>query len=367
MSALKAPSINISFIEKAISAIARGERGILAIAIKQNSPTEPFVVTTVTDIPTGLSDFNKTQIKNALIGYVNAPKKILVYEMKNSEEDLEEEYNKMLDYFGTSVWNYLVIPTVETDGKVADVASWIKSQRTNNKKSYKAVLPNTTADGEGVINVTSSFVVDETTFTPEQSCSRVAGIIAGTPLTISCTYAPIPEASDCTRVADEDTAVGQGKLIFTNDGEKVKIVRGVNSFVTTTDSKGDQFKKIKIVEIMDMISDDIRKTAQDSYLGKYANSYDNKCLLITAINAYLARLAADGLLSGGYVELDIEAMSLYFQSKGGLVKLEDGSTKPLEDCSEAEIKTSNTGTYVHLMGHISILDAIEDIELPIYI
>lgn len=87
--------------------------------------------------------------------------------------------------------------------------------------------------------------------------------------------------------AEMDEAINKGELILYHDGEKVKVARAVNSLVTTTKEKGGSFKKIKIVDAMHMIHDDIKKTAEDSYLGKYANSYDNKCLLITAIQAYL--------------------------------------------------------------------------------
>lgn len=369
MAKLKAPTLNIEFIEKSISAIQRGDRGIVVLGIREKNPIEFTKVITVADIPSDLSEFNKDQIKMALLGYQKAPLKVMVYCMDGGDDAvLEDEYNKMFNFLENYKWNYLAIPTVETDGKAADVASWIKSCRTIKHKVFKAVLPNQAADTEGVINVTSSLILPgDVTYTPEQCCARVAGIIAGTPFSISCTYAPITEALDCSVVDDVDEAVGNGELVFINDGSKVKIVRGVNSFVTTMDTKGDQFKKIKIVDAMDMIADDIRTTAEDSYLGKYANTYDNKCLLITAINGYLDGLVTLGILSGGYVELDIEAMRLYFKQKGGIVKLEDGSEKPLDDCLDSEIKSANTGSIVHLIGHISILDAIEDIDLPIYI
>ena len=368
MGNIKAPSVNISFIEKAISAIARGDRGIVVVGIKEENPIDVTTITSVAEIPAGLSDFNKDQIKLALVGYSNAPLRVIIYCMDAAAEKLEEEYNKMMKYLETAKWTYLAIPTVETDGKTSDIASWIKSCRSN-KKLFKAVLPNIAADNEGIVNVTSSLISGETTYTPEQCCARVAGLIAGTALTISATYAPLNDFEDCSRLTptEEDEAVGAGKFVFTNDGEKVKVVRAVNSFQTTNDTKGDQFKKIKIVEVMDMIADDIRTTAQDSYLGKYANSYDNKCLLVTAINGYLESLVSQGILSGGYVEVDVDGQKTYFKQKGGIVKLEDGSEKAVEACTDDEIKTANTGTYVFLQGHLSILDAIEDIELPIYI
>jgi hypothetical protein len=369
MSDIKAPSVNISFIEKAISAITRGNRGIVVVAIKEETPIAVTTVTSAADIPSGLSDFNTEQIKFALVGYSNAPLKVIVYCMDADEEKLDDEYTKMMKYLETAVWTYLAIPTVETDGKTEDIASWIKSCRTTKKKLFKAVLPNSASDCEGIINVPSSLFIGDTEYTPEQACARVAGLIAGTAITISATYASLTDFDDCTRLTpdEEDAAVSAGKFVFTNDGEKVKVVRAVNSFVTTTDTKGDQFKKIKIVEVMDMISDDIRTTAQDSYLGKYVNSYDNKCLLITAINGYLDSLATQGILSGGSVEIDVDAQKAYFKEKGGIVKLEDGTEKALDECTDDEIKRANTGTFVFLTGTLSILDAIEDIKLPIYI
>lgn len=368
MSDIKAPSVSISFIEKAISAITRGDRGIVVVAIKEDAPIDVTKVTSVADIPAGLSEFNTDQIKLALKGYSNAPLRVIIYCMDAAAEKLDDEYAKMMKYLETEKWTYLAIPTVETDGKAEDIASWIKSCR-QNKRLFKAVLPNIAADNEGIINVTGYLVKGESTYTAEQCCARVAGLIAGTALTISATYAPLIDFDDCSRLTpdEEDEAVSAGKFVFTNDGEKVKVVRAVNSFQTTTDTKGDQFKKIKIVEVMDMIADDIRTTAQDSYLGKYANSYDNKCLLVTAINGYLDSLKTQGILSGGYVEIDVAAQKNYFKQKGGIVKLEDGSEKAVDTCSDDEIKTANTGTYVFLQGHLSILDAIEDIELPIYI
>ena len=106
-----------------------------------------------------------------------------------------------------------------------------------------------------------------------------------------------------------------------------------------------------------MIQDDIVSTARDSYIGKYANSYDNKCLLITAINAYFAELVRNGLLASGTCEINLERQKTYLGGKG----------IDTSDMSDEEIKQANTGSYVFLKATISILDAMEDIEMEIYI
>lgn len=401
-----APSIDISFIERAVSAVTRGERGIVMLWVKDTLPASavnPVTVVTESDIPDFLSKDTVEQVRLTMKGYINAPRKVIVYCMGIAEtadpglEDVETEDTKTVDATDTKTvdagyraamgaaetirFDYLAVPTVETDGKGEDVAAWVKSMRGQKKKKIKAVLPNVAADNEGVINFTTEEIirtetvtgtdgqktVTDVSYTTEQYCARIAGLIAGTPMTISCTYAPLPELSDCTRLTDNDTPVDNGEFIIFYDGEKVKAVRGVNSLVTTMDGKGDSFKKIKIVEAMDMINDDIVRTAQDSYLGKYANTYSNKCLLLTAISSYFAQLKRDDIISSYSVGLDAEAVRLYLKARGLQASLDDGTLKDVDDCSDEEVITADTGASVFLTGNIKILDAIEDIKMPIYI
>lgn len=383
-----APSIEISFIEKATSAITRGERGIVMLWVKDALPTlagNPVTVVSESDIPEGLSDTTVEQVKLAMIGYINAPKKALVYCMgiaEDAESDaVEAGYKKAMAAAETIRFDYLAVPTAETDGKGEDIASWVKTMRETKKKKIKAVLPNVAADNEGIVNFTTEKsiraetvtgkdgekTIVDTVYTAEQYCARIAGLIAGTPMTISCTYAPLQELSDCTRLTDNDTPVDKGEFIIFYDGEKVKAVRGVNSFVTTIDGKGESFKKIKIVEAMDMINDDIVKAAQDSYLGKYANTYSNKCLLITAISSYFAQLKRDDIISSYSVGLDAEAVRIYLKGKGLQATLDNGAIKEVDECGDKEIITADTGANVFLTGNVKILDAMEDIKMPIYI
>ncbi len=354
-----APEVSLTFIEKGITAIQRGERGVVLLLLKDTKSLGSHTVLSVSDIPDDLSELNQWYIQKALLGYQVSPRRVLVYVMNSAAEDISTEYKTAETMMETTKFDWLAIPTIETDEKTEEIASWIKTQRTVNHRTVKAVLPNSPSDTEGVVNLTSSLFKNGTEYEPEQVTPRIAGLIAGTPMTIACTYAPLTDFDDCTRLAkaDLDDAVDDGEFVFEWDGEKVKVCRGVNSFVTTVDGKGESFKKIKIVEIMDMIQDDIVSTARDSYIGKYANSYDNKCLLITAINAYFAELVRNGLLASGTCEINLERQKTYLGGKG----------IDTSDMSDEEIKQANTGSYVFLKATISILDAMEDIEMEIYI
>lgn len=352
------PSITISFTEMAATAVQRGDRGIIAMILKETSLgliKNPIVCTSAEDVPTSLKKENQEQINLALMGYINAPKKVIAYVIQDSAED----YSEALNYLKTVKFDYLVVPTVETDEQTTAVVSYVKAQRAANKL-IKAVLPNTTGDNEGIINyATEEVMVNDKKYITEQYCARIAGIIAGTPLSISCTYAPLSELTDCKRLTKEemDAAVDAGKFIVWWDGEKVKTARGVNSLTTLTDKKNKQFQKIKVVDVMDMIANDIRMTAEDSYIGKYPNKYDNKCLLISAISNYFDRLITDDVIQSYEIGIDVSANRAYLKDNG----------ENVDSMSDDDIKTANTGSYVFLTCKLSILDAIEDIVLPIAI
>jgi deoxycytidine triphosphate deaminase len=177
---------------------------------------------------------------------------------------------------------------------------------------------------------------------------------------MSATYAPLAEVDDVEKLTKEqrDAAVNAGKFILYHDGEKVKVGRAVTSFTTTSSTKGESFKKIKLVDTMRMISTDIRRTIEDSYIGKYPNTYDNKVLLLCAIRAYLDELVREEIVDKGYtIDVDTEANATYLTSKGIDV------SKMTDD----EIKKANTGDHVYLVGHMTLVDTMEDVDIPIYI
>jgi hypothetical protein len=160
-----------------------------------------------------------------------------------------------------------------------------------------------------------------------------------------------------------DTKIGAGELFIMFDGTKYKIARGINSFVTTIQGKNDSFKKLKLIDCMDMIHDDIKDTANDSYIGKYTNCYDSKCLLISAIQGYFMQLEIDGLLDKNKNDcfIDLPAQKAYLLSNG------DFDKATLATMKDQVAKEANTRDQVFLAANIKILDAIETISLNVSI
>lgn len=353
------PNINIEFKTQAISAIKRSGRAAVAIILKNSAPEVQgaHTLTNITQIPSGLDETNKKYVSQAFIGYVSAPRKVLLFVLPEMAEDLSDA----LSYFAAQNFDYLAAPHNCSISEADEIAAWITAMRENDF-TPKAVLPDKAADSEAIINFTTKNIkAGEAEYTPAGYCARIAGLIAGTPMTISSTYAPLPEVMDVERLSKEDmdNKIDSGEFIIFHDGQKVKVGRAVNSLKTTTQDKSEMLKKIKIVEAIDMIKNDIKMTAQDSYIGKYSNSYDNKCLLITAISGYFTQLELEGILQAGAssVGIDMAAQEAYLQSKG----------MDTSEMTEQEIKEANTDDKVFLMANIRILDAIEDIDLKIAI
>lgn len=355
------PSITVAFTEVAAEYMRRGERGIIAMILKDTVPTvNPFEVVTADDIPASLTNLNQKMIKMALTGYINPPKKVVVYVVApNVDPEEPADYTPAYTALRTFKFNWLVAPYAETDEVVSDLADFVKAERQANNL-IKAVLPNSASDHEAIVNYTTAAAVEGVnTYTAEQFTPRIAGIIAGTPVYMSATFAPVPELTNCTRLTrtEMDTAVEAGKFIIWWDGEKVKTARAVDSLTTRTREKNTMFQKIKVVEAMDMISDDIRTTAQDYYIGKYANSYDNKQLLVSAIGSYFDRLITDDVLQDYTIGVDVEENARYLKGRG----------VDVSEMTNEEIKRANTGSNVFLKATLSMLDAIEDITLNISI
>lgn len=387
MAHLGMPSVNISFIEAGIEAIERSQRGIVALILEESAAniaklltehtdedgntieaiTNPFTIYTTDDIPSELTDNNKDYLTKCLLGYTKTPYRVKVWLQATDAEadDDADKFAPTLTLLATERWDYLAIPTIAT-AQLESVGTWMKTNRENKYKKSKVILPGYAGDYEGIINFSNTMIKTATkTYTPAEYTARIAGLIAGTPMTISATYAPLAEVIDCDKhsIDENDTKVNNGEFFIWYDGEKFKMSRAMNSLVTTTQGKLEAYQTIKTVDVMDMIYDDIKKTAQDSYIGKYTNDYDNKQLLITAIYGYFRELENGRLLQKDYtqVDIDVEAVKTY-QLKHGLYSKEE-----LADMSDLEIKKLDTKKIVYLTAKIKILDAMEDIVLPINI
>ncbi len=346
------PSINLIFKTKGVTAVKRSERGIVAMIIEDSTEggKEVEIFKSVSDIESTV--FTERNYEYLKLLYEGAPYRVIVVRKDTSVTG----YSKELKILENYKWNYLTIPNIETSD-VTMVSAWIKEQRAK-QKTFKAVLPKCKADNEGIINFTNDNILSslgEDIFTCGEYCVRIAGMLAGLSLARSSTYFVLNDILYCDLHDEPDAAIDDGELIIIFDGENYKIGRGVNSFVSFTTEKGVEFSKIKIVEGVDLVNDDIRTTFEDYYIGKIRNDYDGKQMFVASINGYFKSLEGD-VLDSGYENkcyVDVEQQSLYIQGKGF-----DVTTM-----SEIDIAKYNTGSEVFIGSNIKFVDAMEDLKM----
>lgn len=359
------PDILIEFSKKAVVAIQSGALGIVGIMLKDAKNNGAMILRSNEEIPTGDSAFSATNTSYIERTFAGAPSKVIIFTMPEDAEN----YNEAKKYFANVKVNYLVGAPDISKVEAEDLVTWIKGVRKNSIRRPVLVVPNTAGDTRGVINfsvvnasATEKISVGEKKYTEAEYCSRIAGLLAGLDLKVSATYKPLIEVTAIPTVDSDEavnTAIDAGKLTLYNDGERIVIARGVNSLVTVTEAETEDLQKIKISAIQDLIETDIYSTINQSYIGNYSNSYDNKCLLITAIKGYLRGLEATeggkGYLKAGSsnVEINVAKQKQYLESIG----------VDTSDMDEQAVKEANTGSRVFLKGTISILDAIEDVDI----
>jgi phage tail sheath protein len=362
------PQVLIDFKTKGITAIKRSARGVVVLILKCESTdtSNKYKISDVSEIPEGVFDEASTDlIKKCLDG---TPLRILVYTLpKASVQAPKNTQATLLKQLKHIRYNYIAAPTGTTQDQ-QDLASYIKAERNNSRKTVKAVVGSVAADFDGVINFCTEDIKVATgkntagkttykTYTPIEYTARIAGILAGLALDRSATYFKLTEVESVKVYEDLNDRIDKGELhLFDEeDGEGVKIARACNSLQTFTTDKGEEFRKIKIVEGVDMVTDDIRDTFKKYYVGKYINDYDHKMLFVAAIMVYFGQLAGNVLDSraGNTVDIDFQ-----FQKDYAIIKGEDVS-----QMTNMQIREYNTGSQIGLSGKVKFVDAMEDLKI----
>ena len=362
------PQVLINFRSIGTTAIKRSAMGIVAMILHNEEKDEikNYTIRDVSDIPeTGLTADNVDLIKKCLLG---TPLRILVYTLPMSTADgATHTQANALKMLANIKWNWLCAPTATTQEQ-QDLASWIKTQRTTKRKTYKAVLAEQDADHEGIVNFCTNDIKVQTdtdvlgnpvytTYTAVQYTARIAGILAGLALDRSATYFKLTEVESVEVYEDIDTLIDKGELLLIDeqDGDGVKIARACNSLTTFTTDKGEEFRKIKIIEGMDMITDDIRDTFKKYYVGKVINDYNHKMLFVAAVLVYFSEIKGNVLDADADNTVDINEQ---YQSNYAKLHGDDPTTM-----SAMGIRQYNTGDTVALAGSIRLVDAMENLTI----
>lgn len=348
------PTVKIEFKSKGLTAIQRSARGIVLLILKEteDKQVKDFTFTNLAQVDEKL--FSKDVYKYIKLAFEAAPNRMLVRTYDGKTRTLDG----LLKSLTLEKFNYYATPNLTTED-IGKVLSWHKDIVSKKDKTIKYVGFEQEANDISIINwAEPNLIYDGEKYSGLEFTALVASTLAALPLTRSCTFFSWPKISWASLpFADkEDEAVNEGKLFLTYDGKKYKIARGVNSFTEYVQDMGEDFSKIRIVEAIHLIKDDIRDTWNNFYVGKILNKYENKQQFIALINRVYFKELEETVVeaqSDNSVDIDIEANRRYAIIRGADV----------DEMTEMQIKTYNTGSKLFLNGKVSLLDAMEDLYI----
>ena len=289
------PGSYINFVSASKASATLGERGTVAIALPIGKQAGKVITITRAEFVQNCkeifgvesSDESMVALREIFCNSVKA----YVYDLGSTEAlktvaeacaALEPyDFNILCAYTGTS----------------SDITSYItqvKSWRDDMGKKCQLVIYNgTDPDYEGVINVMSK---PANSSAPAHALvAWVAGAEAGAEVNESCTNmkynGEYEIVCDKTQTALEQ-CIKDGELVFHLVYGDVCVLEDINSLVTTSVDKGEDFKSNQTMRVIDQIANDIAKLFNTKYLGKVPNNKSGRVSLWGDIVAHHRQLEA---------------------------------------------------------------------------
>lgn len=212
-----------------------------------------------------------------------------------SDEDAgAESYDAFLKAAALCDFNTMAVPSADS-AVLQKVIRFVKEMREEEGKKIQAVLPENSADYEGILSVKNGVVLEDGTQVDKVAATAyLAGMTAGAAINESCTYDRYDGAVDANpRLLESEIieALQKGHLVFTPRSGGVILEQDQNSLVSFTPEKGKAFHKNRTLRVLDQLAEDIRRIFEDYYLGKVANSADGRRLFQAELLSYLRSLA----------------------------------------------------------------------------
>lgn len=273
------PGSYINVVNASSADATVGERGVVAIGLKIATATAGQIITlTKADFTTKCSELLGVEYTDASVAplreiFCHASKVYLYVVSTTVNED-------MLNALESYDFNILCYTPGMGDEMAAQFISKVKSWRDElGKKCQVVVYQMDDSDHEGVINV-----VSEPTTSKEIGvlCPWVAGAMAGCAINESCTnmlYDGEYTIKTAKTQAELEECIANGQIAFHNVYGEVRLLEDINSLVTTTADKGEDFKSNQTIRVIDQIANDIAKLFNTKYLGKIPNNASGRVSL----------------------------------------------------------------------------------------
>jgi hypothetical protein len=289
------PGVYINFLTNKPLSIMPGDRGTVALALEL-SVGEKGQLYFETATSSELKEKAPTVADYELITEaLKCAQTVIVYNLgvAHTSEDLDAGLNVLkTEDFNTFAYPY---DGEGFDTNKAAIALWVKALRADEGKYVQAVLASYEADDEAVINVANGIKLSEGKILSAAQCTAwVAGATAGARVNQSNTNKKYIGAIDAVPKLTKnqmEEAVTAGKFIFKSDfNQNVTAVYDINSFITYTADKAKDFRKNRVVRVIDNINNDVTSIFEANYMGKVNNNDEGRSLLRASLIDYFKEL-----------------------------------------------------------------------------
>ncbi|MCD8637694.1 phage tail sheath family protein, partial [Clostridioides difficile] len=190
----------------------------------------------------------------------------------NGEAITGTEYQAFLDKIESYSFNALGCLATTTEIKSLFV-EFTKRMRDRVGAKFQTVLyKKSDADYEGVVSVENK--IKDTELLESSLIYWTTGAIAGCDINKSNTNKRYDGEFDVyvnyTQIQLEE-ALKTGKFIFHKVGDEVHVLEDINTFVSFTDEKNDDFSSNQSIRVLDQIANDIATLFNEKYLGEVPN------------------------------------------------------------------------------------------------
>ena len=205
-------------------------------------------------------------------------------------EDAWDEFLKALEFL-----KFNVIAYTGSDMAVkAKIAQFVKRQREDEDKFIQACMGGYSADYEGVISFANGVILADGTKLDENEASAwLAGAAAAAEVFESLTYDSYDGAvavnKEMTR-SEQLKNKEQGLGCFIMNNGKVKVESDINTLVSFTVKKQQDFSKNRVIRVLDGICGDIKAVFDSSFAGAESNNNNGRNRFKASICDYMTAL-----------------------------------------------------------------------------
>ncbi|WP_128894616.1 phage tail sheath family protein [Longirhabdus pacifica] len=201
-----------------------------------------------------------------------------------------DDYQTFLNKAEAYAFNTLACPSA-TPAIISLFVEYTKRMREENGIKFQTVVYRSAADHEGVISV-------ENTVKGEQvnAASLVywtAGVTAACAINQSNSNTTYDGEYDIdVDYTQSELAKGlkEGKFLFHKVGDKVNILDDINTFVSVTPDKNEDFSSNQVVRVLDQVANDTAVLFNQQYLGKVQNNDTGRSLFWNELVTYFKQL-----------------------------------------------------------------------------